>query len=82
MRMQPPDVNGLLERSGIDAATVLECTTDGVILVNRDWQLIYMNASAEGLLGSKPNLIGQYFWYAFPLRGGGDFEQACRRAMK
>jgi PAS domain S-box-containing protein len=65
----------------IDAAAVLECTTDCVIVFDRAWRFIYINERAKAMIGVGREFLGRNVWREFPRRPGDAFEQACRKAM-
>lgn len=47
--------------------TVLNSITDGFFIVDRNWQILFWNKTAELIMGKKKEmLIGKYFWDAFP----------------
>jgi signal transduction histidine kinase len=59
---------------------VVESTTDGVIVLNRAWRVVFMNGHARAIIGD-PDLLGKNFWEALPRPAGGVFEDASRKAM-
>jgi PAS domain S-box-containing protein len=48
-------------------ARVLDETTDGIAVYDREWRFVYLNKQAEEL-GGKPieGLVGKVYWEAFP----------------
>lgn len=47
--------------------TVLDSITDGFFIVDRNWQILFWNKTAETVLGkTKEMLIGKVFWEEFP----------------
>jgi PAS domain S-box-containing protein len=66
---------------GLDAATVLESTTDCICILDREWRFVHLNRRAEQLIGLGRDLLGQDIWEAFPRPPGGVFEAACRKVM-
>ena len=47
--------------------TTLESITDGFFLVDKDWQITYLNGSGERMLRRKrEDLQGRNLWHAFP----------------
>ncbi len=67
-------------REGI--ADVLEAMTDGLMVVDRGWRLLYLNAAAEKENGvARDSTLGKTFWEAFPAVVGTDADRALRRAM-
>lgn len=61
-------VNGSEPRAlpGIFAAEVLESTTDGVFMLDRNWCFAYLNSRAADLISSGKDLIGHNVWEQFP----------------
>lgn len=45
---------------------VLDVTTDGVIAMNRDWTITYLNAKGKTILEPSGDVVGKNFWEAFP----------------
>ncbi len=60
---------------------VLESTTDCVLVIGRDWRILYMNERAQALVGEGRDLIGTPFWEAYPGREGSIFWQRYHKAM-
>jgi signal transduction histidine kinase/CheY-like chemotaxis protein len=60
---------------------VLECTTDYVIVIDRDWCVSYLNTHARDFLGGR-DPIGQLFWSVSHRLGGIDLDERCRTAMQ
>jgi diguanylate cyclase (GGDEF)-like protein/PAS domain S-box-containing protein len=54
------------ELEGSLAAEVLESTTDGVFMLDRNWCFIYLNSHARDLISAGRNLIGLNVWEEFP----------------
>ncbi len=55
------------EDSRILLETVLDSITDGFLIVDRDWNIIFWNTAAEHILGkSEAELIGKNLWNEFP----------------
>jgi PAS domain S-box-containing protein len=72
-----------LQRVTADRLTqVLESTTDGVILVDRDWRITYINSYMSDLIGSKNDLAGSDFRAVFRELLEGPSQQRFRRAME
>ncbi len=63
---------------------VLETTTDGIISVDRDWRISYMNASAKAAIEPIGNVEGKDFWESFPdaVYEGSPYVEHYRRAMQ
>jgi len=64
------------------AARVLASTTDGVIEVDRDWRITFLNERANKLLGERRQLLGQVLWRAFPQAVATRFFEEYHRAMR
>ncbi|HEY4357897.1 MAG TPA: ATP-binding protein [Acidobacteriaceae bacterium] len=61
---------------------VLESTTDGVTLLDRDWRFTYINRNANDLMAPGRQLIGTSFWDLVPNGLGSTFQQRYKRAME
>lgn len=63
---------------------VLETTTDGIISVDRDWRITYMNASARAAIAPIDNIVGRNFWESFPdaVYEGSPYLEHYHRAMQ
>jgi PAS domain S-box-containing protein len=60
---------------------VLESTTDGVVVLDPDWRLLYLNGRARQQLGGDGNALGRKLPEAYPGWAQGAFAHAYRRAM-
>jgi PAS domain S-box-containing protein len=62
---------------------VLTATTDGVLSLDRSWQLIYANQRAKEILARTGELIGKDFWQTFPgtIYEGSPYVEHYNRAM-
>ena len=61
---------------------ILASITDAFLVLDREWNITYMNDRAAALTGRKPaDYVGRNHWEAFPESVGGPFEQAYRRAV-
>jgi diguanylate cyclase (GGDEF)-like protein/PAS domain S-box-containing protein len=74
-----------LERDEVNAArqqlaSVLESTTDNVIVVDNQWVITYLNRHAVSLVGEGRVWLGASLWAALPYANGSAFHQACSRA--
>jgi PAS domain S-box-containing protein len=59
--------------------SVLECTSDGVIMIDRNWSLVYGNRKAAESL---PDFyIGKNYWDCFPGVKGTPLEDTLRKSM-
>lgn len=71
-----------LEESRAHLARVLESTTDSVMVLDRDWRVVYLNAAAErSSTTGRPIVLGATLWDIYPDIVGTPFEDANRRAM-
>ncbi|WP_051341187.1 response regulator [Azospirillum halopraeferens] len=61
---------------------VLECTSDGIYAVDRDWRFIYMNQRARDMVADGDDLTGRTLWETLPDIIGTAFERAFRAAME
>lgn len=60
--------------------SVLECTSDGVIKIDSNWNLVYGNRKAANSL---PDFyLGKSYWDCFPDVRGTDLEQTLYKAMR
>jgi PAS domain S-box-containing protein len=60
--------------------SVLECTSDGVLKMDRNWNLVYGNAKA---VSSLPDFyLGKSYWACFPEVRGTPLERTLREAMR
>jgi PAS domain S-box-containing protein len=54
----------------------------GIAVLDRDWRIARINASAAEILGGRPeDLVGQSLWDGAPKLAGTAYEQPCRTAM-
>jgi PAS domain S-box-containing protein len=62
---------------------VLECTTDGVISVDRNWRITYANAPAKAIVAPIDIFSGKGFWDSFPaaVYEGSPYVEHYNRAM-
>lgn len=65
----------------IDAWTILDSTTDCVVVIDRSWRFRYLNARAAAEIAGGRDLIGRDVWTEFPDAIGGEFERAYRETM-
>ncbi|WPB77449.1 PAS domain-containing protein [Archangium violaceum] len=66
--------------AGVDP--LLDGVTDGILVVDGAWHLVWINAVFERLLGrSREQLLGQELWTALPEVAESAFAPAWRRAM-
>lgn len=61
---------------------MLELTSDGVFVLDRDWRFTYVNAAAGRLVDRGPaELLGLSLWDEFPDAVGSDIEVGYRKAI-
>ena len=65
----------------LDPSTILEITTDCVMLIDGEWRFRYLNSKAVEQLSGGRDLVGANLWEAFPELAGTDFGVAYRRAI-
>jgi len=79
-----PNVNETAElrESGaaVYAASVLESTTDAVVVLDTNWRFLYLNGHATALVQHQ-EVLGKIVWEALPRPAGGVFENTCRKVM-
>jgi PAS domain S-box-containing protein len=63
-------------------ARVLDSTTDGIAVYDREWRFVYLNKPAEEL-GGKPieELLGRVYWEVFPEAAEAPHSRELERAM-
>ena len=72
-----------VDRSGIVSAAFLDRTADGVFVVDRAWNYVFVNAAGAAIVGLSPaELVGRNLWTMFPEAVGSRFEREARRAMR
>ncbi|MGW3623069.1 SpoIIE family protein phosphatase [Streptomyces sp. NPDC000880] len=59
----------------------LRHTSDGFLSTRGDWQIEFVNAAAERLLGSSSDLTGRLLWDVPAARSVPGLEERCRRAV-
>ena len=69
------------ERSARQLNQVFDVTTDGIIALDREWNIEFLNRMGEKLLAAKPGLMGKNLWAEFPLALGTAYEVNYRRTM-
>ena len=61
---------------------LLERIADGYVVLDREWNYVYVNERAAELFGRAPaDLIGKHIWTEFPEGVGQPFQRAYERAM-
>jgi len=68
--------------SGPKFDPLLDSITDGIVSVDRDWRVTYLNSVSERLAGrSRESLLGKDLWAELPELSQTPFAQAFRQAM-
>lgn len=70
------------EASASRLASVLESTTDSVVMLDLEWQVTYANQRALSVLEARGLRLGESLWKAFPEEENGVFAQHYRRALQ
>lgn len=60
---------------------ILESTTDGVFMLDREWRFTYLNCRAKKFLSGAQELLGANLWDAFPFAETSRFGECYRRTM-
>ncbi|MBJ7309716.1 putative bifunctional diguanylate cyclase/phosphodiesterase [Rugamonas sp. CCM 8940] len=61
----------------------LESITDAFLMLDRDWNLSYMNSEAERLLQcQRAKVLGRNIWQVFPEAVGGPYYRAYHKAIE
>ena len=62
--------------------TVLDCISEGFVILDREWRFVYANPAAETFIQkSSEQLLGHSQWELFPAAGGRRFGTEYRRAV-
>jgi len=65
-----------------ETANVLESITEGVVAIDRDFRITYMNAEAERINRvERGAILGRNYWEVFPKVIGTELESTLRRSM-
>jgi PAS domain S-box-containing protein len=71
-----------VERKNQQIANILESITDGFYALNRNWEVTYINKTAEQVLGcTRDEIIGKNLWEFFPDSKKGKFYIKYERVM-
>ncbi len=61
--------------------TTLESIGDGFLACDAEWRFVYVNSSAENMLGIQRDMVlGANLWEVFPQAAGTPLAEECRRA--
>jgi signal transduction histidine kinase/CheY-like chemotaxis protein len=69
------------EAAAAQIRTVFESTTDGVVIIDRDWRVGDVNERARTELAAGRDLVGTSLWAAFPDWVGTEADECLRTAM-
>ncbi|MBD2112603.1 MULTISPECIES: PAS domain-containing protein [Cyanophyceae] len=73
----------ILRQSEEQSRNILASISDAFVALDQNWQFIYVNPTAETLLGYAPgDLTGKDFWEEFPGLAGSQLEEMHRRVMR
>jgi diguanylate cyclase (GGDEF)-like protein/PAS domain S-box-containing protein len=61
---------------------ILEATTDCVLVINKDWDFVFLNSKAIAMIAQGQDLIGKNVWEVFPDALGTPFEAHYRQAAR
>jgi len=63
---------------------VFDATTDSIVLLDREYNLVFLNRKAQQLLAPSGDVLGQNLWTAFPrtVYENSPFVETYRRAME
>lgn len=76
--MRSPDAH-----SAVPLGDVLERITDGIIALDADWRIVYINSRARELLDARDRpLLGERYLDAFPRAAGTSFAREYRAAFE
>ncbi len=60
----------------------MRATSEGVLLIDRNWTLTYLNPRAQNMMIPPGDYTGKNFWEVFPAARGTQLEQKHRAAME
>lgn len=69
------------EESREQLSSVLESTTDNVMVLDRDWNVVYLNRGAAGFGAERGLKVGSNLWACYPHRDHLSFAREYREAM-
>ncbi|WP_018981515.1 PAS domain S-box protein [Salinimonas chungwhensis] len=71
------------EQTSFPVDTLMENVSDGILLVNDQWQINYVNSQALDVTGfSKEQVLQRLLFEVFPESVNTQFEKACHKVMK
>lgn len=72
-----------LKRKEAEIANILESITDGFYALNRKWEVVYFNKTAEKVLGyRREEVLGKNIWEFFPRAMEGRFYTEYNKVMQ
>jgi signal transduction histidine kinase len=66
----------------IDLQQVFDATTDSILLLDRDWRILFLNRAGAATLAMGRDLVGLNHWEVFPKSLGTVFETTYRSVME
>ncbi len=70
------------ERSQHETESIFESLSDGLMALDREWNVTFVNTAGAKLTHQSPEaMIGNHFWTLFPETVGSVFETSYRKAM-
>src|SRR5437764_2455268 len=80
--MERNQARAALVESAQTMTNILEKTTDGFFAVDSEWNLTYINAEAEAMVGrNREDLLGGHLWEKFPTLVGTVFQTNYEKVM-
>ena len=79
--MDPRTADTGSRKEARQAQQILESTTDGVFVLDREWRFIYANSRADSVLGVHCPLLGKMMWECFPDAEHTNFGRSYRQTM-
>ncbi len=63
---------------------VFDATSDGIVSLDREWRITFLNRRAQDILSVKADLLGKVLWEEFPAAAdpGSPYRDAYRRTME
>jgi diguanylate cyclase (GGDEF)-like protein/PAS domain S-box-containing protein len=82
LRIAAEENSARLAESRERLASVLESTSDSVMVLDRNWYITYANRRAQSLIeGERALKVGRNIWEIYPEAVGTSFERNYRRAL-
>ncbi|MBP1886663.1 PAS domain S-box protein [Sinorhizobium mexicanum] len=70
------------EAAADQLSSVLESTMDGVMLLDAEWRIRYLNENVKRLFNIGDDTLGRVFWKLFPKETKGNFAKRCQEVMR